>query len=264
MDRWSRCHGAGAADGSWPRSAALVATVLFAGAAATARRVRLPRPRRSAGDSVDEPKLADTLLAGIRVVVGDPRARVPMMMAVLDNFLYGYLIVALLLLARQVLGGGAAATGWLNAAFAAGAFTAGHDQPHRGSSPTATGTAGVDAGLCRQRRRPEPDRPTAGGRRPGADRGSRHAGGRGAVGDVVTAGGTGGGDGTGVRHLRPDQRRRGRARFGAGRTAGTAVGTGHLGGCGQFRSARRLGRRGDPDALTELGRSPCQAPPTPS
>jgi hypothetical protein len=61
-----------------------------------------------------------------------------MAMAVLDNFLYGYLVVAMLLLGGRVLGG-AQAAGWLSAAFAVGAFAvlgvtnrlAAHPRPQR-------------------------------------------------------------------------------------------------------------------------------------
>ena len=125
--------------GGGPGPAALVAAALFAGAAATAGRVRLPGPRCSAGDSVERPGLADTLLAGTRVVAEDRRARLPIIMAVLDNFLYGYLVVAMLLLGTDVLAHTAGAVGWLNASFATGAFAAlavtnrvvAHPRPHR-------------------------------------------------------------------------------------------------------------------------------------
>ena len=68
--------------------------------------------------------MVDTLLAGVRLVLSDRRARVPITMAVLDNFLYGYLVVAMLLLGDDVLASATGAVGWLNAAFAAGAFAA--------------------------------------------------------------------------------------------------------------------------------------------
>ena len=46
-----------------------------------------------------------------------------MTVAVIDNFLYGYLVVAMVLLAERLLGG-AEAIGWLNAGLSVGAIAA--------------------------------------------------------------------------------------------------------------------------------------------
>ena len=59
----------------------------------------------------------------IRVVATRPQVRRPMTVAVIDNFLYGYLVVAMVVLAEQLLGG-EAAIGWLNAGLSVGALGA--------------------------------------------------------------------------------------------------------------------------------------------
>ena len=138
--------------GGGPGAAALVATTLFTQAAVAAWRVRLPGPPRSSSGMTDSGNsgatpagraggsgdpgdsggsgdlvpagVVDTLLAGVRLVISDRRARVPITMAVLDNFLYGYLVVAMLLLGDDVWATATGAVGWLTAAFAAGAFAA--------------------------------------------------------------------------------------------------------------------------------------------
>jgi MFS family permease len=82
-------------------------------------RVRLPRPARRAAD---DGSLAE-LLQGLRVVAAQPKVRRPMTVAVIDNFLYGYLVVAMVLLAERLLGG-TRTVGWLNAGLSVGALGA--------------------------------------------------------------------------------------------------------------------------------------------
>lgn len=105
--------------GNGPFLATVVATLLFVVAGLETMAVRLPRPARPdapAGSLTD-------MLDGLRVVVKRARVRRPMTVAVIDNFLYGYLVVAMVLLADQQLGG-ANAVGWLNSALSAGALCA--------------------------------------------------------------------------------------------------------------------------------------------
>ena len=54
--------------------------------------------------------------------MGFPTIRRAMGLAGLDNFLYGYLVVAIVLVAEQQLDAGQRGTGWLNAALTVGAF----------------------------------------------------------------------------------------------------------------------------------------------
>lgn len=90
--------------------------VLLVLAAALAAGVRLPRPRR-----VDVPAWWRDLEAGVAAVALNASLRRPMMLAVLDNFLYGFLIVAVVLLAGE---SGNGDLGRLNAALAIGALVA--------------------------------------------------------------------------------------------------------------------------------------------
>lgn len=94
----------------------LVAAALFAVAGAVATPVRLPRPARSEPTSWT----AD-VRAGVAAVVRLPEIRRPMSLAVLDNFLYGYLVVAIVLLAAATPDDGSP-LGLLNAALTAGAL----------------------------------------------------------------------------------------------------------------------------------------------
>ncbi len=59
----------------------------------------------------------------LRVVTRNRRIRMFMALATLDNALYGYFVVALVLVGETALVAGQSGIGWLNAAFAAGAFT---------------------------------------------------------------------------------------------------------------------------------------------
>ncbi len=102
--------------GSGPALATVVAAVLFVVAAGLSIRVRLPRPAAV-------PVSASALLDGLRVVAFRASVRRPMTVAVIDNFLYGYLVVAMVLLAERVLGG-TGTVGWLNAGLSLGALGA--------------------------------------------------------------------------------------------------------------------------------------------
>jgi MFS family permease len=95
----------------------LAATLCFAVAFATLGRLRLPAaaPELTAGDR-------SAVLDGLRVVSRPGRVRTFMLLAVLDNALYGYVVVALVLIGERVLGTGETGIGWLNAMFAVGAF----------------------------------------------------------------------------------------------------------------------------------------------
>ena len=90
--------------------------LLFSAAAALASVARLPRPARG-----DIPAWWRDLQGGVAAVVLNASVRRPMMLAVLDNFLYGFLIVAVVLLAEESGGGD---LGRLNAALAIGALAA--------------------------------------------------------------------------------------------------------------------------------------------
>jgi MFS family permease len=64
----------------------------------------------------------DGLLAGFRVLNSEPAIRRAMVLAGLVNLLYGFLVVAMVLLVEDELGGGPQGIGLLNAAFTAGAL----------------------------------------------------------------------------------------------------------------------------------------------
>jgi MFS family permease len=95
--------------------AVLVAATTFGAAAGAAARVRLPRPR-----AVVEHGWWTDLRVGVGLVSRRQDVRRPMALAVLDNFLYGYLVVALVLLVAEA-GLDQERLGWLNTALAAGA-----------------------------------------------------------------------------------------------------------------------------------------------
>ena len=104
--------------GFGPAAATGLAGAMFLFASWWAWQVRLPRPARvDGGGTVAE------LLEGVRVVTHNARVRNPMTVAVLDNFLYGFLVVAAVLLGERVLGG-SDAVGWLNAGLSVGALSA--------------------------------------------------------------------------------------------------------------------------------------------
>ena len=105
--------------GYGPMIATVSSTALFGVAAGLAARVNLPRPAGGAGDG----GMLAELFTGLRVVLTQGRVRRPMTVAVIDNFLYGYLVVALVLLAEREFGG-QQAVGWLNAGLSGGALAA--------------------------------------------------------------------------------------------------------------------------------------------
>ncbi len=94
----------------------LVAAVLFVVAGTLAAPVRLHRPVRPQPTSW----LGD-LVVGVAAVARRPEIRRPMSFAVLDNFLYGYLVVAIVLLADATPEGDSS-LGLLNATLTAGAL----------------------------------------------------------------------------------------------------------------------------------------------
>ena len=102
--------------GAGTEGTVLVAAVLFVVAGAVAAPVRLHRPVRPQPTSW----LGD-LVAGVAAVARRPEIRRPMSLAVLDNFLYGYLVVAIVLLADAAPEGDSP-LGLLNATLTAGAL----------------------------------------------------------------------------------------------------------------------------------------------
>jgi MFS family permease len=102
--------------GAGTEGAVLAAAVLFVVAGAVAAPVRLPRPVRPEPTS-----WVGDLVAGVTAVVRRPEIRRPMGLAILDNFLYGYLVVAIVLLADAA-PEGAGSLGLLNATLTGGAL----------------------------------------------------------------------------------------------------------------------------------------------
>jgi hypothetical protein len=94
--------------GLGPAAVTVVASILLALAALCAYAAPLPRPGVASTSATTNP------LAGVLLVVRHPRVRRPMLVAILSNLLYGYLVVHLMLLSGTS----------LNAAFAVGAFMA--------------------------------------------------------------------------------------------------------------------------------------------
>jgi MFS family permease len=104
--------------GQGPVLATVIAVVLFVVAGIASGRVRLPRP-----PGADAGPRAGEIWDGLRLVAFEAPVRRPMTVAVIDNFLYGYLVVAMVLLAERVLGG-TGTVGWLNAGLSLGALGA--------------------------------------------------------------------------------------------------------------------------------------------
>jgi MFS family permease len=102
--------------GAGTEGAVLVAAVLFGVAGAAAAPVRLRRPERP-----DPTSWVGDLVAGVAAVARRPELRRPMSLAVLDNFLYGYLVVAIVLLADAA-PSGSGSLGLLNATLTTGAL----------------------------------------------------------------------------------------------------------------------------------------------
>jgi MFS family permease len=105
--------------GGGPVTATGLAAALFLAAAGLSARVRLARPDRM---STDAQGLWPELVAGVRAVVGAAVVRRPMTVAVIDNFLYGYLVVAMVLVAQDAFGD--EGVGVLNSAAALGGVLA--------------------------------------------------------------------------------------------------------------------------------------------
>ncbi|HSK27995.1 MAG TPA: MFS transporter, partial [Jiangellales bacterium] len=108
--------------GGGPTTAAVLSVGLYVLATAVTLPVRLVRPERPVGTAHALGVLAE-LAEGARTVAGVARVRTGMTVAVLDNFLYGFLVVAVVLLAADGLGG-ERSLGWLNGALSAGAVAA--------------------------------------------------------------------------------------------------------------------------------------------
>jgi MFS family permease len=111
--------------GAGPTGAVGVAVGLFMAAGAASSRVRLPVPVRgegAAGRRGGRAVLAE-LAEGLHTVGRVRQVRTGMTIAVLDNFLYGYLVVTVVLLAADGLGGNRA-LGWLNTGLTLGAVAA--------------------------------------------------------------------------------------------------------------------------------------------
>lgn len=95
----------------------IAAGVCFAAGLLALGRLRLPpaSPDIAVGDG-------SAFLEGMRVVARRGRVRTFLLLAVLDNALYGYIVVALVLIGERALSAGPAGIGALNALFAVGAF----------------------------------------------------------------------------------------------------------------------------------------------
>jgi MFS family permease len=97
----------------------LAATASFALALVCLGRTRTATPQRAAdGDE----SFTEEVLEGARAIRADRRISAALALAIVDNFLYGYLVVALVLLGQRTFDAGERGVGWLNAAFAFGAF----------------------------------------------------------------------------------------------------------------------------------------------
>ena len=105
--------------GSGPTSATALAAALFLAAAALSGRVRLARPD---GAPTADGLLWPELVAGPHAVSRVAAVRRPMTVAVIDNFLYGYLVVAMVLVAQDSFG--PAGVGMLTSAAALGGVLA--------------------------------------------------------------------------------------------------------------------------------------------
>lgn len=81
-----------------------------------------PLSRSGADPATGRGRLRDEAAAAVLAVVGEPRVLAAFVIAMLDNFLYGYLVVALVLVGTDALGLAEAGLGVLTTAFAAGAL----------------------------------------------------------------------------------------------------------------------------------------------
>lgn len=94
--------------------------VVFGAALVLLRPVSLPRA--AAADTVADASFVGQLVDGVRAVVGSADVAVPLLFMVVMNFVYGVSLVALLLVATDLMSVGAEGFGFLNAAVGAGAF----------------------------------------------------------------------------------------------------------------------------------------------
>ncbi len=97
----------------------LSAIACFALALACLGRTRTAIPERA---EVGDESFTQEVLEGARAIRADRRISAALALAIVDNFLYGYLVVALVLLGQRTFDAGERGVGWLNAAFALGAF----------------------------------------------------------------------------------------------------------------------------------------------
>jgi MFS family permease len=127
--------GSGVENAAWVTGPGLLGLVLLTGApvaggglAATAcfglallclGRTHTAMPERIAPANES---LTDEFLDGVRAIRADRRIRAALALAVVDNFLYGYLVVAIVLLGSHTFDAGERGVGWLNTAFALGAI----------------------------------------------------------------------------------------------------------------------------------------------
>lgn len=141
-----------------PAVVAVVAAAVCAVAVVPVLGVRLPRPAGRAHGRSQGRGWGGEVLAGLRLVAGRRRLRAAMGLAMVDNFLYGYVVVTLVLLAGGA-GGvlpGALTVGALLAVVAAGRLARGFSTPRLVTSGLlvfvlalvgtglATGAAGVE------------------------------------------------------------------------------------------------------------------------
>lgn len=89
-------------------------------AAALACLGRLHLPAAAPGLSL---RSRSAIMGGLRIISRTRRVRTFMVLAVVDNALYGFVVVALVLMGERALAAGETGIGWLNAMFAVGAFT---------------------------------------------------------------------------------------------------------------------------------------------
>jgi MFS family permease len=141
--------------GAGPTGAMTAGVGLFVAAGAASSGVRLPVPVREVGAGARCGRgarygLVAELAEGLRTVGRVRPVRTGMVVAVLDNFLYGYLVVAVVLLATDGLGG-ERSVGWLNTGLTVGAVgamavtnrAAGHRDPRAVLGPLVVGFAGA-------------------------------------------------------------------------------------------------------------------------
>lgn len=103
--------------GAPPAGGAFAAAVFLAAALLALGSIATPLPVHVGAGPADE-----GLLAGFRAVRANPRIRLTMLLAGIDNFVYGYLVVAIVLVSQAHLDTGDRGTGLLNTALTTGAL----------------------------------------------------------------------------------------------------------------------------------------------